>query len=106
MIQANIPSTTKSIGMQAVAVEPLSELEYLANQVDGSIQENKGLVAQLVDALHPVSKPVPPSTAGSTGGSALIDDVLSPIGHRHRNQRDQLDSINSRLRDILKNLAV
>lgn len=105
MIQANIPSTAKSVGMQAV-VEPLSELEYLANQVDGSIQENQGLVAQLVDALHPVSKPVPPSASGSVGGNLPSDEMLSPIGHRHRNQRDRLDGINSRLREILKNLAV
>lgn len=106
MIQANIPSTAKSVGMQAAPVEPLSELEYLANQVDGSIQENQGLVAQLVDALHPVSKPVPPSASGSVGGNLPSDEMLSPIGHRHRNQRDQLDNINSRLREILKNLAV
>lgn len=86
--------------------KPLSELDYLANQVDGSIQENQGLVEQLVNALHPVSKPVPPTASGSIGNGVLTDDILSPIGHRHRNQRELLDGINNRLREILKNLAV
>lgn len=106
MIQNSIAPNRPGIGVQTAPDKPLSELEYLANQVEGVIQETQGLVAQLFDALHPVSKPVPPSASGSVGGNTLSEEMLSPIGHRHRNQRDQLESINSRLREILKNLAV
>lgn len=101
MIQAaNYAASTS----QEKDVKPYSELEYLANQLDCVIEETGGLAGRLIEALRPVIKPAPPSEDKACGGQ--VGEALSPIGQRHRSQAEKLESINSHLRILLKNLAV